>query len=122
MTTTAAPTIQITAEQQAVVSVHTFTLFFPDERLTVLEIRGAANQDCARAIAELSIRHRRTINLRGDQIETSLNYAVIDGDCSCGRAASYCSWTCDEEECQPHSRPEPKRNSHLLRNAKEAKP
>ena len=26
------------------------------------------------------------------------------------------------EDCQPHSRPELKRNSHLLRNAEEAKP
>ncbi len=29
---------------------------------------------------------------------------------------------CTSEECQLHSRPEPKRISHLIRNAEEAKP
>jgi len=98
MTAMILTTQRIVAAELPTANAYAFTLVFPSGLVAVLEVCGAANQDRARAIAELSVRHRQTINVHGDQIETPVNSIVMDGDCSCGRAACFCSWTCPAQE------------------------
>jgi hypothetical protein len=88
----------VAAEPPPTTNAYAFTLVFPSGLVAVLEVCGAADQDRARAIAELSVRHRQTINVHGDQIETPVNYIVMDGDGSGGRAACVCSWICVAQE------------------------
>jgi hypothetical protein len=100
MTTTAMilTTQRIVAAEPPTTNASAFPLVFPSGLVAVLEVCGASDQDRARAIAELSVRHRQRINVHGDQIEIPVNYIVMDGDCSCGRAACVCSWICVVQE------------------------
>ena len=100
MTTTAMilTTQRIVAAEPPTTNAYAFTLVFPSGLVAVLEVCGAADQDHARAIAQQAVRHRQTINVPGDQIEIPMNYIVMDGDGSCGRAACVCSWICVAQE------------------------
>jgi hypothetical protein len=78
----------MTTQQAAAANVHTFTLIFPGHRLAVLEVRGAASQDEARAVACEAL--------------PPCSYEVVDGDQTAGRAEIFYSWcSAEAQERQP---------------------
>ena len=67
---------------------HIFTLNFSSGQIAVLEVRGASDQEAARAIACKAIPNCR--------------YEVVDGDQSAGRAMIFYEWCSSAaQECQP---------------------
>jgi hypothetical protein len=98
--TTTATTEQ--APAAAAARTDTFTLTFPGGQIAILEVRGATDQEAARAIAQQAVRHRRRINQRGETIETPINYTVTDGDATNGHAELFYYWcSAAAQECQP---------------------
>src|SRR5436190_12370319 len=69
-------TATIRTSPRTIAATYTFTLLFPGDQIAMLEVRGAANQDMARTIAQQAVRHRQRINLSGNQIEAPMNYTV----------------------------------------------
>jgi hypothetical protein len=97
-----ATTEQAAAERQAASNRHVFTLTFPGGQIAVLEVRGAADQEAASAIAQQAVRQRRTISQSGEQVETPINYTVADGDATRGRAELFYYWcSAAAQERQP---------------------
>jgi hypothetical protein len=79
-TTTTATTITTNQQQAAAARTDTFTLIFPMGRIAILEVRGAADQDSARAFAESALPQCR--------------YVVTDGDQTKGHAEIFYLWCC----------------------------
>jgi hypothetical protein len=69
---------QAAAERQAANNSHTFTLTFRRGELAILEVRGAADQETARAIAGSAF--------------SNCQYTITDGDQTNGRAEYFYSW------------------------------
>jgi hypothetical protein len=110
MTTTTITTVTTTqqAAEAAAANSHVFTLSFAGGQIAIVEIRGAADLDSARAIAQGAVKHRRTISQSGEQIETTIHYTVTDGDATAGQAKRF-YWWCSAiaQERQPlHPRKE----------------
>jgi hypothetical protein len=92
----------LTIQQQAAM-VHIFTLHFKAGEIAVLEVRGAADQDSARQVAQQAIKHRRHIGLHGEVIEEPISYTVSDGDTTGGRTEHFYLWcSAAAQEQQPH--------------------
>lgn len=68
---------------------HVFTLNFAGGQVALLDVRGAADSEQARSIAQQAIKRSR--------------YSVTDGDQTAGRAASFYFWCSSAaQEVRPH--------------------
>lgn len=69
-----------------------FTLCFADGQRVPLEVRGAANREQARVIAQQAVSRRKKITVSGDYVDEPINYVVLDGDQTNGQAEGFSLW------------------------------